>query len=718
MTKARFSKSPDPKPEQSGLTGDEKVHASALEIFDLCVENEKDNRIDFSDDLTFARLGDQWTPTVRAQREREGRPCLTVNKMPAFIRQVVNDARQNKPGITVHPADDDADPETATVVEGLIRNIETSSNADIAYDTALDFAVSAGWGYIRVNTEYSSDDTFEQDIVIEAVSDPLTVYGDPYDKGADSAKWNHAFVVSTMPKDEFETKYKNADPVDWDNGPYSDISTSWMDGDLVVVAEYWCREPSDRQIVALSDGMVCDLDEYNQNADMAKAAGLVIVGKPRTVASHKVTQYTMNGAEVLETVAWAGRYIPIVPVYGEDIIVNGKRHLRSMVRDAKDSQRRVNFHTSAVTELVALAPKTPFIGKAGAFETDQVKWETANSESHAYIEYDGDDAPQRTQFASVPAGEMQQVLLASDDMKAIMGLHDASLGARSNETSGVAIKARQHEGDVSTFNFTDNLVRAIRQVGRVILDMIPEVYSVGRVIRIMGQDGTPSKKSIGPATDQATPQQAPGGDQGEVAKDMRIYDLTLGKYDLVVRAGPAYSTRREEAADQMMQLIQAFPAAAPVMADLLAKNLDWPGADEVADRLHALLPPELQAKLAQASGAGGQPAQGQQPGGPPAAQGGQPAPISPEALQAHQMLAQATQAAQALSQEVQQTKAALAQTQAQLAQVQGDRSLEARKLDIAEYEAETKRMAADAGHYATMTGLHMPTEASVTSLAA
>lgn len=711
---SKYSKSPDDPKPSADLKGDEKVHAEALEIFELCVENEAENRIEFLDDLRFARLGEQWPESVRKQRERDGRPCLTVNKMPAFIRQVVNDARQNKPSISVHPADDDADPDTAQVIEGLIRNIEVTSNADVAYDTGLDFAVSAGWGYLRVNTEYASDDTFEQDLVIDAVSDPLTVYGDPYERGADSQDWNHAFVVSTMPKDEFEATYKGEDPVDWDNGPYANIPTSWSDGELVVIAEYWRREPSQRQIVALSDGMVCDLAEYNANKAEAVAAGLVIVGKPRTVASHKVVQYTMSGCEVLKTTPWAGRYIPIIPVYGEDIIVEGKRHLRSMIRDAKDAQRRVNFHTSAVTELVALAPRAPFIGKVGTFETDALKWETANSESHAYIEFDG-EMPQRQQFAGVPAGEMQQVLLASDDMKAIMGLHDASLGARSNETSGVAIKARQHEGDVSTFNFNDNLTRAIRHLGRVLLDMIPEVYSVARIIRTMGQDGTPKKVSINQQPGMGH-NGGPGMGDGddESAADLKVYDLTMGKYDLVVKAGPAFSTRREEAAAQMMELMQAFPAAAPVIGDLFAKNLDWPGADEISKRLHALLPPQLQAQFADHDGAptGGAPVQ---PGQPP--QPGAPgAPLSPEALQAHTMLAQATQAAQALSQQVAETKAALAQTQAELTQVKGDRDLENRKLDIAEFEAVTKRQAADNGHRVAMIGATASEPASATTL--
>jgi hypothetical protein len=639
-------------PKENGKTGAEAIHAQALEIFELCVENEAENRKEALDDLRFARLGEQWDPKVQRTRELEGRPCLTVNKMPAFIRQVVNDARQNKPAIVVHPVDDNADPDTAEVIEGLIRNIEQSSNAEVAYDTALDFAVSAGWGYIRVNTQYTSDDTFEQDLVIEPVADPMTIYGDPYDNGPDSSKWNHAFVVRSVPKEEFERQYKGKDGVDWDHGPYATLPNGWMVDNCVVVAEYWCREVVERQIVALSDGSVVPVKEYEDERASFEAAGIKIVGQPRSVNSHKVTQHIMSGAEILETVSWAGRYIPIIPVYGEDLTVEGRRFLRSMVRDAKDSQRRVNFHTSAVTELVALAPKAPFIGEEGAFDVDP-NWQTANSESHAYLEYKtGKAPPQRQPFAGVPAGEMQQVLLASDDMKAIMGLHDASLGMRSNETSGKAINARKIEGDVSTFNFTDNLSRAIRHVGRVIIDMIPEVYSVPRIVRVMGQDGAPRKVAINGAQPPATQASDPAA--------LKAYDLMAGKYDLVVKVGPSFTSRREEAAAEMTELIRSYPAAAPLIGDLLVKNLDWPGADEVAERLKAMLPPQVQGQAQQVP-----------------------------ADQARAAVQQVTQQAQQVAQQLQ-------AAQAELQQLKADKALEAQKLNIEAYKAQTERLAAEA----------------------
>jgi hypothetical protein len=314
------------------------------------------------------------------------------------------------------------------------------------------------------------------------------------------------------------------------------------------------------------------------------------------------------------------------------------------VRDAKDPQRMFNYWRTTSTELVALAPKTPFIGRKGAFETDSAKWATANIQSHAYIEYDGPEPPQRQMFAGPPAGAIQEALSASDDMKAIMGLYDASLGARSNETSGRAILMRQREGDVSTFHYIDNLNRALRHAGRVLLDLVPKVYATPRVIRILGQDGQASSVAVN------QPPQTAGADPAAKLKAVeKIYDLTVGKYDVTVQAGPSFTSRREEAANQMIELIRAYPAAAPVIGDLLARNLDWPGAEEVAQRLQAMLPP-------QAKGA------------------------DPQAQAAQAQMGQLAQA--------------LAAAKAEIAALRQDQSNAARKLEIDAFEAETNRLKA------------------------
>ena len=568
----------------TGPRTEDDILKDAKEAFTLAEDYESDNRDSAREDLRFGRLGDQWDDTILQQRKTQGRPALTISKLATYIRQVTNDARANKPQIKVRPVDSGADVATANVINGLIRNIEQTSNADVAYDTAADFAVSMGFGYFRVDVDFAQDDTFEQDIRIERISNPFNVYGDPYSDAADSSDWNTAFLVKMLSKDEFKRRYKGAEPVDWEHGAYSNLDQAWFDGENVMIAEHWVRTEHPRTILMLSDGNVVGAEVYEANRDTFEALEITVQTQ-RQVKSHKIIHHLLTGAEVLETTEWPGRYIPIIPVYGEEVNVDGKRHFRSLIRDAKDAQRMFNYWRTYATELVGMAPKAPFIGPEDAFTgKDARKWETANTENHAYLAYGGEVPPERQSFAGVPAGALQEALNASDDMKAIMGLHEASIDDIADRRSGKAIRALQGQADVATFHFLDNLSRGIRHGGQVVLDLIPHVYSGERIIRTLGQDGTVDSAQLGP---DAVQEDTENGIKG-------VYNLTLGKYDLTVEAGPSFRTQRQEAAEQMMALLKAFPQAAPIIGDLLVKNLDWPGADEIAERLKALLPAILQ----------------------------------------------------------------------------------------------------------------------------
>lgn len=632
--------------------------SDALEAFKVAYDAETENREAALDDLKFARLGEQWPADIKEQRNKQRRPCLTVNRLPSFIRQVVNDARMNKPSIRVRPVDSQADPETAEVMNGLIRNIEQTSNADIAYDTAAESAIVSGFGYFRINVEYAYDDTFDKDLVIKRIANPFGVYGDPFSTEADSCDWNQAWITDLMTRDAFRKQYKGAEEVDWQGSGYDGLAEPWRSENEILVAEYWSREQVDRPIVLLSSGEVVEASAYKQAKDVFDAIGIQVVGQ-RTTKSFKVVQKIMTGAEILETNEWAGKYIPIVPVYGDEVNVEGKRYFRSLIRDVKDAQRMFNYWRTLCTELVALAPKAPYIGPEEAFNgEDSHKWDTANTDTWAFLSFKGAIAPVRQPFAMPPAGALQEALNASDDMKAIMGIYDASLGAKSNETSGRAIMARQREGDVSTYHFIDNLSRAIRHGGRILIDLIPKVYTGERIVRVLGKEGEAQNVQLGTKPEApAQPMQAPQpmampGQEMEQPEEgaAQIYDLTVGKYDLVVDVGPSFTTRREEAATQMMELLRAFPDAAPVIGDLLAKNLDWPGADEIAERLK---------KMQENSASGIDPAKVQQ---------------------IQKQLAQ-------LQQENQQLKA-------QLGQEKADKAIEGQRVQIDAYEAQTNRMQA------------------------
>ena len=658
-----------------------------LEAFKRSAEAESEQRREALDMLKFVKLGEQWPSDVKSQRELEGRPCLVINRLPAFGKQVTNDARQNRPMIKTHPVGDKADRETAEILNGLIRNIEYTSNADVAYDTALDFAVNCGIGYTMVNIDYANADNFDKDIKIERVDNPFAIYGDPDSKAADSSDWNRAFVISKMTKDDFERKWPDAKSEGFDK---TDANSGWFEDDRIQVAESWSRFLVPSTLIKLSDGSIMAEPEFLKLKDILDVQGVTVLGTRQTQL-HKVVQRIITGVEVLETNDWAGRYIPIVPCYGDEVNVDGKRSFQSLFHFAKDAQRNYNYHRSMITELGALAPKTPFIGPIDAFQTDIDKWNTANNQAHSFIGYDGPIAPQRQGFAGPPPGVMQEALAASDDMKTIMGLYDASLGARSNETSGRAILARQREGDVSTFNFIDNQARMIRHLGVILVDLIPKVYNVPRIVRVIKEDGTnysvpvnqpvqviqappqPGKPNIPqyqPVPQGGMPQGMPQGpmppqmsddQRNEMAGLIKTFDLAAGKYDVTCESGPSFTTRREEAAAQMMQFVQAFPQAAPVIGDLIAKSLDWPGADDIAKRLQSMLPPQAQ-------------------------DGAKP----PQLMQAEQAIQQLQQQIQQMGGQLQQASQQLNDKQGDMQIKQGELQLKAQEMQLKARELELK----------------------------
>lgn len=622
---------------------DSEIIKDALELFRLSAEHEEENRRLALEDVKFSKLSEQWDDADVEQRKLERRPCLTINRLPSYIRKVVNSARQSNLEIKVHPVDSKGDPKTAEIIGGLIKNIQYTSDASIAYDTGLDAAVSGGFGYWRVSIDYAHDDSFDLDLKIDRIINQFSVYGDHNSTTADSSDWNYCFVIDSMSKDDFEEKYGKHKQTNWEGEEYNKLSSDWMDGDCITVAEYWKREIELKIVLLLSDGTVVDQAIYDDAVDIFEMQGIKPVDK-REISSYKVCQRIITGAEVLETNEWRGRYIPIIPVYGEEICIEGKRYFKSLIRDAKDPQRMLNYWRTASTELVALAPKAPFIGPKGAFNTAIKKWNTTNTKSHAFIEYDGNIPPQRQPFDGPPAGALQEAINAADDIKSVLGLFDAAMGARSNEVSGLAINARKSEGDVSTYHFIDNLSRAIAHTGRVLIDLIPHVYNGNRIIRILG--GRTGKE----------PENVPLNQPVDVNGMQCIYDLSVGKYDLTVDVGPSSQTQREETINQMMELLRAFPDAAPLVGDLVAENLDIIGADEIAKRMKSMLPPQLKDE------------------------GGDPA------------LAQIEQIKQQAQAAMHQLQLQLSQATQKINELQADKAIDVRKNDIDAYNAETNRL--------------------------
>ena len=551
-----------------------------------------DNQWQWPNDVLQTR-GSSQGPVVSA------RPCLTINKLPQHVKQITNEQRMNRPTIKVLPVDDKSDIEMADVFNGVIRHIEYTSDADVAYDTACENQVTYGEGYLRILTEYCDDTSFDQEIKIGRIRNSFSVYMDPMiqDPAGADARW--CFITDDMTKDEYERAYPKASPISTltARGIGDSSINQWISETTVRVAEYFYIE-CEKATLNLYPGNQTALTGTPEDSLLR-----AMFGKPlrsRQSDRERVKWCKTNGYEILEESEWAGSFIPVVRVVGNEFEVDGQLYVSGLVRNAKDAQRMYNYWCSQEAEMLALAPKAPFIGYGGQFEGYEQQWKTANTQNWPYLEVnpdvtDGQGAvlplPQRAQPPMASSGLLQAKAGASEDIKSTTGQYNASLGMTSNERSGKAILARQRESDVGTYHYADNLARAVRHIGRQLVDLIPKIYDTARVARILGEDGEPSTVKMNP--DQEEPVKKIMGPGGVVVD--KIYNPRVGKYDVRVITGPGYATKRQEALESMAQLLQGNPQLWQVAGDLFVKNMDWPGAQDLAKRLQKMLDPKVMA---------------------------------------------------------------------------------------------------------------------------
>jgi hypothetical protein len=505
--------------------------------------------------------------------------------------------RQNRPGAKVIPVDDDADVEVADIFNGMIRHIEYISDADVAYDTACENQVAYGEGYITLMTEYCDENTFDQDIKIGRIRNSFSVYMDPLIQDPTGADAKYCFITEDLTKAEYERQYPDAAPISTlqSLGVGDQSISNWLNEDTVRIASYYYID---------YDTTKLNLYPGNQSAFEGTPEDKMLkdmFGKPirsRESERPRVKYCKINGYEILEEKEWAGKWIPVIRVVGNEFEVDGRLYVSGLVRNAKDAQRMYNYWVSQEAEMLALAPKAPFIGYGGQFEGYEDKWKTANTNNWPYLEVnpdvtDGQGAvlplPQRAQPPMASSGLLQAKAGASEDIKSTTGQYNASLGMGSNERSGKAILARQREGDVGTFHYGDNLTRAVRHVARQLVDLIPKIYDTQRIARIIGEDGETKMVKINP--DQPMPVNKIVDEQGIVME--KIYNPGVGKYDVVATTGPGYATKRQEALEAMAQLLQGNPQLWQVAGDLFVKNMDWPGAQEMSKRFAKTIDPKF-----------------------------------------------------------------------------------------------------------------------------
>lgn len=563
----------------------------AKAYLELCIKVDGGNRDEALDDLRKL-AGDHWDDKDKRQRQLDRRPCLTINKLPTFLHQVTNDQRQNVPSIKVSPVDSNADIETAETIQGLIRHIEYSSNADVAYDTAVNSAAAIGFGYFRLITDYCTPSSFDQDIRFQRIRNAFTVYLDPMSEEPDGSDQKRCMLTSKMARTDFKREYPEADASNegFALGAGDQSNVDWLGQDFVRVAEYYRIEYTAATAVQLTNGETGWKDELQ-----SMPPGVAIKAERKSFRP-KTMLYKITALDILESTEIKCKWIPVFPVYGDEIDLDGQVIRSGILRNAKDPSKMYDYWMTAATEEVAMRTRTPVVGAEGQFEGHEDEWEAANVSNVPYLEYkptglDGQLAPppQRQPMIDIPQGVLTMAMHANDNIKATTGLFDSSLGALGNARSGTQERSQQRQGDMANFHFSDNLNRTVRHVGRCLISMLPGYYDAPRIVRIMGEDDTIKPAQINQPV--APEQQQPDPETGAIKTILN--DLTVGEYDVTVSAGPSYSTLRQEAADSMIQFGKSWPKLMDVAGDKVVKAMDWPGATEIAERIKKTIPPNL-----------------------------------------------------------------------------------------------------------------------------
>jgi hypothetical protein len=525
------------------------------------------------DDLRFCDPATQWTDEDRKVREDAGRPCLTEDRLGPFLMQICNEQRKNKPGGQINPVDSDADVDTAEIIQGLIRHIEYSSNADTAYDTAFEWAVRCGRGFYRLCTAYVDAETNQQEIQIKRVANPHMVFIDPAAQEADYSDMKWGGFKQWYSKEDYAELYSdsqlaNATQTAWLS--IGDDAPSWMskDGGACLVTEYFYKESKK-----------------------------VTVGKgsnKRETTQINVKRVVCTAVEVLERSDLPGELIPIIAVLGKELIQDGVRTYSGIVRSGKDPQKRHNYLLTSQVERIAFMPLATWVGAKGFMGKNAKIWQNAHKNQMAALEYEiiGDEDKQinapRLITEEAPIVAVTQAMEGAEQgFKAVLGMYDANMGNRQAGESGIALQRLQQQGDTGNYHFQDNLSRAIRYEIRIILSWLSTYYDTEQVIRILGEDLTPKQIRInGKVTKDDT------DDQTKVGK---IFDVRTGRYDVTISAGPSYQSKRQEDRAMLLSMLQGpmGELIAQRAGDLVAKTLDSPIAKELSERL---VPADIAAK--------------------------------------------------------------------------------------------------------------------------
>lgn len=546
----------------------------AKERYSAAVEGWREVYNAAKSDLEFMsdKPGAMWDEKEFNSRLQVGRPVPQIDQLTQFKHQVVNDIRMNTPTINVIPSDLESDPKTAEIIAGRIKAIEYKSNADSAYDTAVDFSVGCSIGFIRVDRHYVDDESFEQELCIKRVVNPLAVYIDPKSTEPDGSDARYAFVVEEISVAEFKKKYPDAEPVTFGEASFGADNKSQSNDAVINIVEYFEIDEAGEEYGLLPDGNKEKAEDGKQYLNRRKV-------KKRTVRHYKLA-----GDDILEETTFPGKYIPIVPVYGEEHWIDGKRQIQSLIRRAKDAQRTYNLWKALETELLLKQQQAPVqaaVGQMRGFEDDWSDPAKAMVLYYHQTDAEGNQAPapQRLQPPTIPTGIVNASQGASNNIREILGMYNAAAGKREGDASGVALKQLDQSSDVGNYHFGDNLIKSITQVGKIIVCALPEVEDSARIVTIV--DKEENFKTV--------------GINGKLAPEQEeIYDLLRGKYDVRVTVGASFTTQRQQAAELYQNTLKILPPEAAMnVLDLVFKYQDTPGAQALESRFKKMVDPRL-----------------------------------------------------------------------------------------------------------------------------
>ncbi|WP_046023825.1 portal protein [Acinetobacter baumannii] len=526
--------------------------------------------------------GAQWEDGAVARRTAEGKPSLEFNLCRAYCRQQINTQRQNRAQVKVVPVDNGADADKANIIEGLIKDTEESSDAESAYDQAAENAVYGAIGFFRIVTDYVSELSFNQEPRFMTVHNPHAWYIDPQSKALDGSDARWAVGGEWVDKDIIEDKYGTNAVVDFAMSEYSD----WCNtkDKTVLIVEYFKIEEVSDELWMLEDGTTnyksALLNEFGVSEDELKP----LVINSRSTTRTEVKWYKASGSKVLEETVFPGKYIPVIPVYGEVTYIGEERYLHSLVHFAKDPQRLYNYWKSTEAQILQKNQDDILVVDPKGVSGHEEEWRDPSKFAAVHYKHIDDNqqsipAPYRIGAAQPPVGVLNAAESAKVAITDILNMHAPIMGGDSQEVSGVAIGMRQRQSETAQFHLQDNLNKSIRHAGRILLGLYQALYTVPMVRRIIGADGEAKQINLFDKT-----------------ADGVLADVTIGRYDVRMDTGPSFNTQREQNFALMMQLLSMNPQLFSLIGDILLQNSPLLNAKEISERIRSTMPPQVLGK--------------------------------------------------------------------------------------------------------------------------